>query len=94
MRLISCPVPLFHRESVPKPSHHPDQASRRKGGDEGLLILGGGDLKPQWIQEAIDAGILLVIVDNVIPGLDDNGACFRRPSGPDGVRTALPANTR
>src|SRR4051794_1281781 len=52
------------------PEDHPDQASWRKGGAEGLLILGGGDLKPQWIQEAIDAGIPLVMVDNVIPGLD------------------------
>ncbi len=52
------------------PEDHPDQASWRQGGAEGLLILGGGDLKPQWIQEAIDAGIPLVMVDNVIPGLD------------------------
>lgn len=52
------------------PDDHPDQASWRRGGAEGLLILGGGDLKPSWIQEAIDAGMPLVMVDNVIPGLD------------------------
>jgi LacI family transcriptional regulator len=35
----------------------------------GVLILGGGDLHPEWIETAREAGLPVVIVDHFIPGV-------------------------
>lgn len=35
----------------------------------GVLILGGGDLKPEWIASALEAKLPVVIADHFIPGV-------------------------
>ena len=35
----------------------------------GVLILGGGDLNPEWIGTARDAGLPIVLADHFIPGV-------------------------
>jgi LacI family transcriptional regulator len=52
------------------PDDHPSDAHWRQSGAEGVLLLGGGDLKPEWIQAAIDSRLPVVMVDHVIPGID------------------------
>ncbi len=52
------------------PDDHPDAAHWTRGGVAGIIILGGGDLSPEWVRLAIDAGVPAVMLDNVIPGLD------------------------
>ena len=36
----------------------------------GVLVLGGGDLKAEWIASAIEANLPVVIVDHFIPGVE------------------------
>lgn len=36
----------------------------------GLIILGGGDLSPQWVQAAIESRLPVIMVDHFIPDLD------------------------
>jgi DNA-binding LacI/PurR family transcriptional regulator len=36
----------------------------------GLIILGGGDLSPQWVQAAIESNLPVVMVDHFVPDLD------------------------
>lgn len=52
------------------PDDHPSDSHWRQSGAEGVLLLGGGDLKPEWIRAAIDSRLSVVMVDHVIPGLD------------------------
>jgi LacI family transcriptional regulator len=52
------------------PEDRPNDAHWRQSGTEGVLLLGGGDLRREWIQTAIDSRLPVVIVDHVIPGLD------------------------
>lgn len=52
------------------PDDHPSDAHWRQSGAEGVLLLGGGDLKPEWIQAAIANRLPVVVIDHVIPGLD------------------------
>ncbi len=52
------------------PEDHPDSARWTRGGVAGIIILGGGDLSPEWVRVAIESGVPAVMLDNVIPGLD------------------------
>jgi LacI family transcriptional regulator len=52
------------------PEDRPNASYWRQSGTEGVLLLGGGDLQPDWIQAAIDSKLPVVIVDHVIPGLN------------------------
>ncbi len=36
----------------------------------GLIILGGGDLSPQWVQAAIESRLPVIMVDHFIPDLE------------------------
>lgn len=52
------------------PASHPESAHWSRSGVAGIVILGGGDLSPEWVRAAIDSGVPAVMLDNVIPGLD------------------------
>ncbi|HEX3301531.1 MAG TPA: LacI family DNA-binding transcriptional regulator [Thermomicrobiales bacterium] len=52
------------------PSDHPGSAHWSQGATDGVIILGGGDLSPEWVQAAVDAAIPVVMLDHVVPGLD------------------------
>jgi LacI family transcriptional regulator len=52
------------------PDDHPDDGHWRRGATAGVLILGGGDLGPDWVRAAIESGIPAVMVDHVAPGLE------------------------
>lgn len=49
---------------------HPDTGHWTQGSTAGVIILGGGDLSPEWVQAAADSAIPVVMVDHVVPGLD------------------------
>jgi len=36
----------------------------------GLIILGGGDLSPQWVQAAVESSLPVIMVDHFIPDLE------------------------
>jgi LacI family transcriptional regulator len=36
----------------------------------GLIILGGGDLSPQWVQAAVESHLPVIMVDHFVPGLE------------------------
>lgn len=36
----------------------------------GLIILGGGDLSPQWVQAAAESSLPVIIVDHFVPNLE------------------------
>ncbi len=36
----------------------------------GLIILGGGDLSPQWVQAAVESSLPVVMVDHFIPNME------------------------
>lgn len=36
----------------------------------GLIILGGGDLSPQWVQAAVESRLPVIMVDHFVPGLE------------------------
>lgn len=38
------------------------------GWSSGVLVLGGGDLRPDWVASAIEAKLPVVVVDHLIPG--------------------------
>ena len=40
------------------------------GWTSGVLIVGGGDLKPAWVATAIEARLPVVVVDHFIPGIE------------------------
>lgn len=49
---------------------HPASGHWSQGATDGVIILGGGDLSPEWVQAAVDASIPVVMLDHVVPGLD------------------------
>ena len=47
------------------------QAGHWAGGwAAGVLILGGGDLRPEWVASALETKLPVVVVDHFIPGID------------------------
>ena len=52
------------------PEDHPHDGHWAQGGTAGLIILGGGDLSPEWVEAAVVAAIPVVMLDHVVPGLD------------------------
>jgi LacI family transcriptional regulator len=36
----------------------------------GLIILGGGDLSPQWVQAAVESSLPVIMVDHFVPDLE------------------------
>jgi DNA-binding LacI/PurR family transcriptional regulator len=47
------------------------QAGHWAGGwAAGVLILGGGDLRPEWVATALETKLPVVVVDHFIPGID------------------------
>ncbi|MEZ4530901.1 MAG: LacI family DNA-binding transcriptional regulator [Thermomicrobiales bacterium] len=40
------------------------------GWASGLLVLGGGDLDPEWVATALEAGLPVVVADHFIPGIE------------------------
>jgi LacI family transcriptional regulator len=52
------------------PDDHPGSGHWSQGATDGVIILGGGDLSPEWVQAAVDAAIPVVMLDHVVPGLD------------------------
>lgn len=52
------------------PDDHPGTGHWARGATAGLIILGGGDLSPEWVQVAADSAIPVVMLDHFVPGLD------------------------
>lgn len=51
------------------PEDHPDDGHWAHGGVAGVIILGGGDLKPEWVEAAAGTHLPVVMVDHYLPGL-------------------------
>ena len=52
------------------PDDQPADGHWARGSTAGVVILGGGDLSPDWVEAAVDTAVPVVMLDNVIPGLD------------------------
>ncbi len=52
------------------PDDHPDSGHWTKGATAGVIVLGGGDLSPEWVRAAVDTHLPVVMVDHFIPGLE------------------------
>jgi LacI family transcriptional regulator len=52
------------------PEDHPDDGHWAHGGVAGVIILGGGDLKPEWVEAAAGTHLPVVMVDHFVPGLN------------------------
>jgi len=52
------------------PEDHPDSGHWTKGATAGVIVLGGGDLSPEWVRAAVDTHLPVVMVDHYIPGLE------------------------
>jgi LacI family transcriptional regulator len=52
------------------PEDHPEHGHWARGTVGGVVILGGGDLSPEWVQAAVDTRLPVVMVDHFVPGLD------------------------
>lgn len=52
-----------------RPEDHPANGHWAHGAVAGVIILGGGDLKPEWV-EAAHTHLPVVMVDHFLPGLD------------------------
>jgi LacI family transcriptional regulator len=52
------------------PEDHPDQGRWNNGGTAGVIVLGGGDLSPEWVRAAVATHLPVVIVDHFIPNLE------------------------
>jgi DNA-binding LacI/PurR family transcriptional regulator len=51
------------------PDDHPDSGHWTKGATAGVIVLGGGDLSPEWVRAAVDTHLPVVMVDHFIPGI-------------------------
>jgi LacI family transcriptional regulator len=40
------------------------------GWASGVLVVGGGDLRPEWVATALEANLPVVVVDHFIPGIE------------------------
>jgi LacI family transcriptional regulator len=52
------------------PEDHPGRDRWAGGETAGVIVLGGGDLGPEWVQAAVDNGLPVVMVDHFWPGLE------------------------
>jgi DNA-binding LacI/PurR family transcriptional regulator len=52
------------------PEDHPDRERWADGETAGVIVLGGGDLGPDWVQTAAAHHLPVVMVDHFRPGLD------------------------
>jgi LacI family transcriptional regulator len=52
------------------PDDHPESGHWTRVATAGVIILGGGDLSPEWVQAVAAATIPVVMVDHVVPGAD------------------------
>jgi DNA-binding LacI/PurR family transcriptional regulator len=52
------------------PDDHPDSGHWTKGATAGVIVLGGGDLSPEWVRAAVDTHLPVIMVDHFIPGLE------------------------
>lgn len=52
------------------PEDHPDNGHWTQDAAAGIVILGGGDLSPEWVQAAVASGVPAVMLDHVVPGID------------------------
>lgn len=48
----------------------PEMGHWRQGSTAGVIILGGGDLSPEWVRAAVETHLPVVMVDHVIPGIE------------------------
>jgi LacI family transcriptional regulator len=51
------------------PGDEPEVGHWARNATAGLVILGGGDLSPDWVQAAADSDVPVVMVDHFVPGL-------------------------
>ncbi len=51
------------------PTDEPPVHRWERGSTSGLIILGGGDLKREWVQAAVESRLPVVMVDHFIPDL-------------------------
>jgi DNA-binding LacI/PurR family transcriptional regulator len=51
------------------PDDHPDSGHWTKGATAGVIVLGGGDLSPEWVEAAVETHLPVVMVDHFIPGM-------------------------
>jgi DNA-binding LacI/PurR family transcriptional regulator len=52
------------------PSDEPEVGRWARNTTAGLVILGGGDLSPDWVQAAAESDVPVVMVDHFVPGLE------------------------
>lgn len=52
------------------PEDHPDQDRWAAGETAGVIVLGGGDLGPEWVQAATERQLPVVMVDHFWPNLE------------------------
>jgi len=52
------------------PEDHPNIGHWTREAMAGVIILGGGDLSPEWVRAAAASASPVVMVDHVVPGLD------------------------
>lgn len=52
------------------PGDHPERGHWTQGTTAGVIVLGGGDLSPEWVRAAADTHLPVVMVDHFIPGVE------------------------
>ena len=52
------------------PDDHPGSGHWSLDATAGVIILGGGDLSPKWVQAAVAMAKPVVMLDHVVPGLE------------------------
>jgi DNA-binding LacI/PurR family transcriptional regulator len=52
------------------PDDEPEVDRWTRSSTAGIIVLGGGDLGPDWVQAAVDSDVPVVMVDHFIPGLE------------------------
>lgn len=52
------------------PDDEPENVHWSRSSTAGIVILGGGDLGPDWVRAAIDSGLPVIMVDHFVPGLE------------------------
>ena len=52
------------------PEDEPETGLRSQNSSAGIVVLGGGDLRPGWIRTAAQSDTPVVMVDHFVPGLE------------------------
>jgi len=52
------------------PGDEPEVGRWTRKATAGLVVLGGGDLSPDWVKAAADSDVPVVMVDHFVPGLE------------------------